>query len=239
MADAPTGPYRFLGSLRPNAGVWPLNAPEELKKPLASVESTLLAGSRMDGTSIPSGAENLIFRRDFKGGQMARDMTLFVDDTGEAYHIYSSEENSTLHISRLSDDFLRPAGRYARVLVGEFNEAPVAFKHAGKYWLITSGCTGWKPNAARLAVADSIWGPWQTLGNPCIGEPDAVNTTFQSQGTFVLPVPGRTGAFIFMADRWQPRNAVDGLYVWLPIEFDNGLPRLRWRDAWGLEVFDS
>jgi len=35
---------------------------------------------------------------------MAREMTLFVDDDGKAYHIYSSEENSTTHISLLTDD---------------------------------------------------------------------------------------------------------------------------------------
>ena len=34
-------------------------------------------------------------------------MNLFVDDDGIAYHIYSSEENSTLHISQLTDDYNR------------------------------------------------------------------------------------------------------------------------------------
>ena len=41
-----------------------------------------------------------------------------------------------------------------RVFPGGFNEAPAVFKHAGKYYLITSGCTGWAPNTARLAVAE-------------------------------------------------------------------------------------
>ena len=30
---------------------------------------------------------------------MARDMTLFVDDDGTAFHIYASEDNGTLQIS--------------------------------------------------------------------------------------------------------------------------------------------
>ena len=30
--------------------------------------------------------------------------------------------------------------------------------------------------------------------------------TFQSQGTFVLPAPGRPGSFIFMGDQWDPDN---------------------------------
>lgn len=46
---------------------------------------------------------------------MSRDMTLFVDDDGKAYHIYSSEENLTLHIAELTDDYLGHSGRYIRI----------------------------------------------------------------------------------------------------------------------------
>lgn len=42
-------------------------------------------------------------------------MTLFVDDDGTAYHIYSSEENLTLHIAELSDDYLSHTGKYIRI----------------------------------------------------------------------------------------------------------------------------
>ena len=38
---------------------------------------------------------------------MSRDMTLFVDDDGKGYHIYSSEDNLTLHIAELTEG---PAG---------------------------------------------------------------------------------------------------------------------------------
>jgi len=169
MAENPLGPYKFLKSFRPNAGVWPINVPQENRKPLSPEQVDYLNKQKFSGGSVPAKALNLIYRRDFTTGQMARDMTLFVDRDGTAYHIYASEENSTLHISQLSEDYLKPAGKYMRVFPAAFNEAPALFKHNGKYWLLTSGCTGWQPNAARLAVADSIWGPWQALGNPCVG----------------------------------------------------------------------
>ena len=76
-------------------------------------------------------------------------MNLFVDDDGIAYHIYSSEENSTLHISQLTDDYTSYSGKYARFFPGRFMEAPALFKQKGKYYLIMSGCTGWAPNAGR------------------------------------------------------------------------------------------
>jgi hypothetical protein len=225
VSDHVTGPYEFLKAFRPNAGIWPDKAPDDQKKPLDDSEA-----------HSKSLAHALVFRRDFAGGQMARDMTLFVDDDGHAYHIYASEENFTMQISLLSDDYLSQAGKYIRIFVDRSNEAPAMFKHGGKYWLITSGCTGWNPNAARLGVADSIWGPWKELPNPCTG-PDA-NLTFHGQSTFVLPVQGKPDAFIFMADKWNPRNAIDGRYLWLPIQFkDDGVPSVPWMDTWDLSVF--
>ena len=50
----------------------------------------------------------------------------------------------------------------------------IMFKKDGNYYLIMSGCSGWNPNAARSAIASSIWGEWKELGNPCIGQ-DARN----------------------------------------------------------------
>jgi hypothetical protein len=104
----------------------------------------------------------------------------------------------------------------------------------GQQFLITSGCTGWAPNAARLAVAEWITGPWKPLGNPCRGEKAEI--TFDGQGTYILPEPGSRG-FIFMADRWRPKNAIDGRYLWLPIRFHEGHPVIEWVEEWDLSVF--
>lgn len=237
VADAPAGPYRFLGSMRPNAGVWPENSLAEQRQPLSAAELSFVDSLDLPGGPVPYYPRHLLFRRDFAGGQAARDMSLFVDDDGSAFHIYSSEANGTLHLSLLSDDYLRPAGRYHRILPGRFNEAPAMMKWRGRYFLFTSGCTGWAPNPARLLAADSIFGPWEELGNPCLGTGRQIAGTFESQPAFVLPVQGLSDAFIFMADRWRPENAIDGRYVWLPIEFRHGVPTIAWRDQWDLSVF--
>jgi hypothetical protein len=234
VAENPCGPFRYVGSVRPNAGVWPANVPREQRRPLGPEETAQLAGLRLRGDPEPGYPTDLLFRRDHAGGQMARDMTLFVDDDGAAYHVYASEENGTLHISQLSDDYLSHAGKYVRIFPGGFHEAPAVMKARGRYYLFTSGCTGWKPNALRLSVADSIWGPWTGLGNPCRGTAEQVATTFESQSTFILPLAGNPDQLIFMADRWRPRNAIDGRYVWLPIRFGNEGPELTWAASWTL-----
>lgn len=238
VADTPTGPYRFLHSLRPNAGVWPWNAPAILRRPLDPVEAAALAALPLPGGPMPYYPKHAIFRRDYAGGQMARDMTLFVDDDGTAYHVHASEDNGTLHISQLSDDYLRPAGKYIRLFPGRFHEAPAVMKWRGRYFLFTSDCTGWAPNSARLSVADSIWGPWEELGNPCIGPGAQIANTFESQPAYILPVPDKADAFIFVADRWRPRNAIDGRYVWLPLRFLHNIPVVEWHDGWDLRFFD-
>jgi len=176
-------------------------------------------------------------------GQESKDMTLFVDDDGVAYHIGTSEGTLTLKISRLNPDFTGFDGHYVRVFVGNKNEAPAIFKRGGKYYLLTSGCTGWKPNAARLAVADRITGPWTHLGNPCHGFNPATQLgpekTFGGQSTFVFPVPGKKDAFIAMFDEWRPDNAIDGRYYWLPIRFQDNRPVIEWNSNWDLSTFKS
>ncbi|MFT4202647.1 MAG: glycoside hydrolase family 43 protein [Chitinophagaceae bacterium] len=232
VSDFPTGKFKFLKNARVNPGIFPLDmtvAQKEAKQMPSDFKEWWTPEWR---TAIENG---LFVRRDLAGGQMCRDMTLFVDDDGKAYHIYSSEDNLTLQIAALSDDYLNYTGQYVRVAPGGHNEAPTLFKKDGKYYMITSGCTGWAPNAARLFTADHIFGPWNELRNPCVGV--GAQLTFHSQGTYILPVPGKKDAFIFMADRWRPEHPIDGRYIWLPILFEKGLPVLKWQDSWGLDFF--
>lgn len=170
-------------------------------------------------------------------GAMSRDQTVFVDDDGKAYHLYSSENNATLHISELTDDYLQPTGRFTRNFIGQSREAPAVFKYDGKYYLLSSGCTGWDPNQAELAVADSIMGPWTVLGNPCTG-PDA-DKTFYGQSTYVQPVYGKKGLYVAMFDRWNKTDLENSRYVWLPLSFDNGKITIPWREKWNVNEFDD
>jgi hypothetical protein len=224
IADKVTGPFLFLKSYRPNPGIMPIytaDVPESEKLNCAT----------------PKLETDKFFCRDFPGGQMARDMTVFVDDDGKAYHIFSSEENYTLHLAELTPDYLSHTGKFTRIYIGEQTEAPALFKKDGVYYMIGSGCTGWAPNPARWFKASSIWGPWKYMGNPCVGQ--GADKTFGGQSTHVLPVPNKKGEFIFMADIWKPKNAIDGRYLWLPIQFEGDKMKITWKDQWDLSVFKT
>lgn len=235
VSEKPTGPFTFLKSFRPNAGFWPVNVQPCHKKPVSPDVKDSYCGGK---GCLPAPVDSVnLLGRDFKAGQMARDMNLFVDDDGTAYHIYSSEENSTLHISKLTDDYLSFSGEYYRVFAGRYMEGATLFKRAGKYYIIASDCTGWAPNAARSAVADEIFGTWTELGNPAVGKDSEL--TFHSQSTFVLQVQGKKDMYMYMGDRWTPDNPIDGRYIWLPIIFEGDAPKLYWNDKWSFDKFSN
>lgn len=162
-------------------------------------------------------------------GKDSRDQTIFKDDDGRAYQIYSSEWNKTTVISLLTDDYLQPAGKFTRNFIDESREAPAVFKHKGKYYMILSGCTGWDPNTARYAVADSMLGKWVLMDNPCKGS-DA-DSTFFAQSTFVLPIAGKPDVFMSMFDRWEKTDLIHSTYIWLPLKFEGDKPVIQWQNS--------
>lgn len=178
-----------------------------------------------------------IYKGSFRpNGHMSRDMNLFVDEDDKAYHIYAANENYDLRIVQLSNDYLRPTTADS-LLFANHREAPAMFKRKGTYYLITSGCTGWAPNAAMLHTAASPFGPWKAEGTPMKGEGAAL--TFGGQSTNVFPVPGKKDAFIYMGDKWNPANLKDSRYQWLPVQWQGDQPFISWIDQWKLEWFDK
>jgi beta-galactosidase len=176
------------------------------------------------------------FLKSFRPNEnMSRDMTLFLDDDGVAYTIYASRDNYDLHIAKLTEDYLAPTEE-DKMVFSMHREAPALFKSNKKYYLITSGCTGWTPNKAIMHVASSVMGPWNLIeDNPIVG-PNA-DRTFGGQSTYILSVAGKKNAFVFMADRWNPKDLKDSRYLWLPVQFKKGEPYIEWMDEWKLDFF--
>ena len=178
-------------------------------------------------------------------GGHVRDMNLFQDDDGTAYVIYSSDGNTNTYIAKLNNEYtgLSKSGDYPIegidyivTFVKNSREAPAMFKANGKYYMISSGCTGWSPNPASYAIAEKVLGEWKTIGNPCID--DGASTTYETQSTCVYKVS--EGEFIYMGDRWFSNYLRDSRYVWLPIEFDiDGFISIKKYSNWDLSIFQK
>ena len=103
---------------------------------------------------------------------------------------------------------------------GEFREAPALFyrRENGKYYLLSSWCTGWAPNQGTCASSHKINGRWS------LNHPFGDQTTFDSQPAFVLPYEKENGetVFLYFGDRWGGNGDkyFTSSYVVLPIRFD-------------------
>ncbi|MBT0723491.1 family 43 glycosylhydrolase [Rosenbergiella sp. S61] len=191
-----SGPYKFLYASRINARSHPIN-----------------------GNYVGSKLANKVNKDHSNIGQMSRDITIFKDRNDNAYLISSSEDNLTLSISLLSQDYTHTTGKYIRVQPGGYNEAPVMFFNEGKYYLVASGTTGWKPNRARLFTADKVFGYWKNIGDFVKGtDAKNINTTFQSQGSNYFEF---NGDCYFMGDKWYPKDLSNSGYLFKKIIFSN------------------
>lgn len=172
------------------------------------------------------------------------DFDLFMDDDGKAYIIFG-KVHTEIVIADLTEDYRNLTGTYSTHLhfAGPpiAREAPAVFKKDGMFYMITSGTTGYYPNRSLAARAENMHGPWYITGDPCIG--DTQGNTFNSQISSVFKVPQKD-FFIAVGDRWvvdleqeyqksswNINTSVAG-YVWLPIEIEDGIPKIRWRVAW-------
>lgn len=257
VSDSPTGPFQLVGAYR------------------LYNETTYKTACNQNG-AVPGGA---------------RDMTVFKDEDGSAYIVYSSEENRSLYIAKLNDSYTNvekitstdavgfqfsDEGTYPYIFADGTPEAPVkgqdygivkrcglleapaVFTHDGRYYLVTSGATGWRPNPQTYYTADSMLGSWirgiepgdayenvaydqiPEGGDGLLSYGDTRKTSFGSQSTDVFALDAASGHFVYLGDRWNS-GAANSTYVWLPLTFgENGrlemrnptLQDSRWSTGW-------
>ena len=197
-SQSPQGPFIYRSSFRINPGILPIGS-DNL--------NDIKYGSR--------------FIRDFNKGQMSRDITIFQDDDGHVYIVSVSEDNSTLLVSQLDNTLEKLDGKYARVSPGGYNEAPVLFKRNGKYYLITSGVTGWKPNESKLYISDNIFTGWKRVSTIVRSSKENIDYTFGGQPAFVFYFKGD---IILSLDVWNEKNLGSSTYIFKTIQWDGDIP---------------
>ncbi len=202
---------------------------------------------------------------------------------GEAAYLYMDADHRGLVTLRLTADFLEAeqeiGWQYEGLHAPFCREGPAVFEHDGKWYMLTSGMTGYVPNKSDSAVSEAPDKPFVSIGDPHVN--DASRASFNSQISQVFKVPGKKDLYIALADRWVPDYPVDAHiadalerciamnyepekytakpeefsiltsspmldsadtsradYVWLPITFEDGKPKIYWRDSWKLSDFD-
>lgn len=163
-------------------------------------------------------------------GTKSRDCNVFVDNDGQAYFISTTDENTNLGLFRLSDDY-RSAETKTLLFEGERREAPAIVHIGDTYYMISSACTGWDPNQAKLATSKSIDSGWSALEN--IGD----RIAFDTQASSILTIEGSEDtAYIYVGDRWMDPDLPRSKIIMLPILFENGKMTLRYFDKWQIDL---
>ncbi len=86
-------------------------------------------------------------------------------------------------------------------------EGIALFERGGLIYMLTSGTTGYIPNASDSATSADWRTPFVSAGDPYVD--DVTRSSFNSQFTQVFAVPGREDSFIALSDRWVPSYPVD------------------------------
>lgn len=194
----------------------------------------------------------------------AGDFDLF-EFNGKAYVVYENP-HSEMVVQELTDDYEDLTGIFSTHLHAPcppfVREAPAVFEYKNKLYMITSGTTGYYPNASELADITDIHGEWKVLGNPCVG--DVKRNSFHAQFSSVFKHPLKENTYIALGDRWlvdlpedlpdmgdvfykmcgpnptpqdlsglSDENTSVATYVWLPICFnEKDEPIIRWKRKW-------
>lgn len=160
-------------------------------------------------------------------GNMSRDCTIFKDKDGTAYFISTARDNADMCIYRLTDDYMAIDEQVKTLWPGQFREAPAVFEKDGRYYFLSSMCTGWNPNQGGVACADGIEGRWTSI------KPFGDSITFNTQPTYVLKFGEH---YIYVGDRWDPVDYDNSGYVFLPIQFDENGCYIEWADEIRFDV---
>jgi hypothetical protein len=164
------------------------------------------------------------------------DQTLFVDDDGQAYLVFSSADGRAhLYVAPLEpSDFLavQPA---TEIFSAPGREGNCMFKYNGRYYFNSSDLHGWNASHTYTISATSILGPYSA--ETVMANTDA-DFSHVSQTGFFITVHGTAGStVVFAGDRWSDfaGNGL-GYNQWNPLSFSGTAPQFQSVTQWSIDV---
>ncbi len=161
-------------------------------------------------------------------GNESRDCTLHEFDN-KMYFVAACNANLDLIAYELTEDYLNITENKFVMFPGEKREAPAFFNKDGEAFVLTSGCTGWRPNQCKFSKSKDM-SKWQELQG--IGD----SVTYYSQPAFVFH-SRKDDKYYYFGDRWGNSSAeyFNSTYVIFEIKFnENNVPQLVYGEKAGL-----
>lgn len=195
------------------------------------IDSGNYAEAKVGVATSPTVVGPYAYRGSFRPlGHQSRDMTLYQDTDGTGYLVFEDRERG-VSIARLSPDYLTVEREVT--LIPKHYEAPAVVKVGETYFLLGSHLTGWNTNPNQYATAPSLAGPWSDFQDVA---PLSKNT-YNSQTALILPVVGKkTTSYVYIGDRWEPKNLTDSRYIWLPLTIQGTTMSLAPDQPWTIDA---
>ncbi len=166
------------------------------------------------------------------------DNSLFIDDNGQAYLIFSNLNGRThLYVAPLNPaDFLsvQPATNVYNSSAGG-REGNMMFKHNGRYYLCSSDLHGFNASHTYYISATNILGPYST---EAVMQGTDGDFSHVSQTSNAYAVGGSNGStVIFTGMRWSEfAGNGKGYNVWCPITFSGATPIFNSVNQWTINA---
>lgn len=168
------------------------------------------------------------------------DQTVFTDDNGKSYLVYSyGSGRSRIYLSEigLSNDSITLLD-CKEVYKGSGREGNCMFKYKGKYYICASDLYGWNASNVYYLESNSIYDPY-TPTNSMLKMPGAEKDYGHvTQTGFFYTLKGtKEETVIYCGDRWADfAGNGNGYNQWCPLSFVNNAPYFNSLSQWSLDA---
>lgn len=168
------------------------------------------------------------------------DQTVFTDDDGKSYLIYSyGRGRNKIYVSEIGvKDGKIGLLDCTEVFRGESREGNCMFKYKGKYYMCASNIYGWDASYSYYMAADNIRGPYQPVNQMRVMKGCENDYGHITQTGFFVTINGsKQQTVICCGDRWCDfaGNGL-GYNQWLPLSFNDTVPYVNSLSSWNLDA---
>lgn len=183
---------------------------------------------------------NLIDMTPIIGTSNTGDQTVFTDDDGKSYLVYSyGKGRSRIYLSEIGyKDGKVGLLDCHQIYSGSGREGNCMFKYNGKYYVCASDLYGWNASNVYYLESSNIYGPYTPTNSMVVMPGSGDDYGHVTQTGFFYTVKGsKQETVIYCGDRWADfAGNGNGYNQWCPLSFVDGKPYFNSLSQWCLNA---
>lgn len=146
-----------------------------------------------------------ISMKEMIGTSNTGDQTVFTDDDGKSYLVYSyGQGRHKVYVSEIGEkDGMVNLIDCTKIFEGAGREGNCMFRYRGKYYMFASNLYGWDASLAYYLVADNVRGPYLPTNEMLVLKGSEEDYAHVTQTGFFFSVKGsKQETIVYCGDRW-------------------------------------